>query len=447
MPRPTKPAVRSSYHALVSGLFSKAGVIGLTGIYFALLAWSYVKWLSPQYHYLGFTLDPTRLGNMLPALLMCVAITPFLPNRIGRASQFACWMAYFMLFVPILCYVPIQANQVLQVGPFIALMGVSMLIICMMTSYRLGLGTIRVPTVVFDIILWASFALLFFYIMVSLRGSLRFVGLADVYLQREVGGGALSGSYIGYATGLLSNAICPVMMAIGIVRRKPVMILAGTAGFVLIYMTAALKAVLLSIVFLPAFYFFVVTQERVSGLRIGMIMVGLVAFSAIILMLNDLVLNEFLTEIVALLLMRTFSVGPALTGLYADFFSFNPVTAFTHINVVRILAPYPYDAPVGIVVATWGLGIPGVNANANFWATDGLASMGLWGLPVAGFLFGLAMNVMDMMTSRMDQRIVYLALIPFLMSVFNNSLFTSLLTGGGGGAVLLLYLYAGTRQT
>jgi hypothetical protein len=129
--------------------------------------------------------------------------------------------------------------------------------------------------------------------------------------------------------------------------------------------------------------------------------------------------------------------------MYINFFSSHPFTYYSHINIVSWLVHYPYQLSLGEVI---GFDLVGddLDANANFYATDGVAAMGAIGVVVAGAAFGLVLCVADALT-RNRLRLACTAMIAFVMNLSNSSLFTSLITGGG--AVLLCLLYANGQKT
>ncbi|MGE0458959.1 MAG: hypothetical protein AB7O56_12235, partial [Bauldia sp.] len=138
--------------------------------------------------------------------------------------------------------------------------------------------------------------------------------------------------------------------------------------------------------------------------------------------------------------MRTLGIQGAMAGVYADFFTANPHTYWSHVNFVATLINYPYTLPLGYVIGTHLVGGAGFNANASFWVTDGIAAFGYAGIVLIGGVFGFLLAIANRLVPA--DRLVFGALlaIPFVMFLANTSLFTSLITGGGLLiAILLLY--------
>jgi len=130
--------------------------------------------------------------------------------------------------------------------------------------------------------------------------------------------------------------------------------------------------------------------------------------------------------------------GGYITMWYHDFFSTNPYTYYSHINFINaVTGAYPYDVQLGQVVGGeyWG----DMNANANFWATDGIAAMGFWGVATITFLLFFTLVFFNSITKKINPLFVLLLTIPFIYSLLNVSLFSTLLTGGGF-LVLLFFI-------
>ena len=137
--------------------------------------------------------------------------------------------------------------------------------------------------------------------------------------------------------------------------------------------------------------------------------------------------------------MRTYGMVGALTGTYYDFFSQNPQTLYSHINVMGMFIRYPYAASIGEVIGD-SMGFD-MNANANFFATDGIAAAGLAGVLLIGAVVGLALRAIDAVVPRANAPLLCGAAGPALISLANSSFFTTLLTSGLMLLVLLCALW------
>jgi hypothetical protein len=135
--------------------------------------------------------------------------------------------------------------------------------------------------------------------------------------------------------------------------------------------------------------------------------------------------------VASLLLVRTVINGGVVSAKYHEFFEAHPQTGLTHVNMIGdAFGSYPYgDLQIGQVVGRYYWG-PEMNANAHFWATDGLASFGLAGLPIATAVCAGVFVVLNSVTRGWNQLFVILCFVPFIMSLLNTSVFQSVWSGG-----------------
>jgi hypothetical protein len=411
-------------------------------IFSALLVYAYFAWLAPRFGYFGFSLnsdDYPALWLSLP-LLFFTALT--LPVVFRTFSDFFMWMIFYFLYAPIMLYAPLQQLDNIDTSTFVVLTTLSFHIMRKIGNLQLRRPRFKIEVKDFTLVFFAVYAALSVFVIAVFGGNLNFAGFYEVYDQRSVGSDVLEASpLVGYATGILSGAMNPFLIAVGLADRKKAWLFIGALGQAFIYATSAGKIVLLSLVFLPAFYFGLARHKQMTADRLGLIVVCS--------MLLPLSLLESATDpksgwqmpIASVILMRTYGLAGICPGIYAEFFAINPLTYYSHINIVSTFIDYPYHTSVGQIIGEFGFKFPGLNANASFWATDGIAALGLFGILVSGALMGGFLLVANALMNSDDNRVAYLASIPFITSVCNASLFLSLLTNGGLVLLLSVYLW------
>lgn len=84
-----------------------------------------------------------------------------------------------------------------------------------------------------------------------------------------------------------------------------------------------------------------------------------------------------------------------------------------------------------------------MNANTNFWATEGIAAAGVADMLLIGIVIGLAMRLFDAMIPEENLVIVCCAAGRDVISLANSSFLTTLLTNG---LVVLIFFSASWRQ-
>lgn len=150
-------------------------------------------------------------------------------------------------------------------------------------------------------------------------------------------------------------------------------------------------------------------------------------FSAFMILL--VMVSDKLVIIAAVILMRTFGITGLLTYQYNEFFKAHQYTFFSHINIVNFITKaYPYKDELGFVVA--GSYDQDSNSNANFMATDGIASLGLPGIIIIGVIIGSYFLFSKAQLTKSNETLIGLMFVPFCFIILNVGFFTSLLSGG-----------------
>jgi len=148
--------------------------------------------------------------------------------------------------------------------------------------------------------------------------------------------------------------------------------------------------------------------------------------------------NGIIELLGSLVLMRTISMPGFLTVQYMRFAESNPLTYYSHVNVIdAIFNNYPYRNVLGYEVGYFFSNSYNNNANANFIATDGVVALGPGGIIVAFLMFSILMIVVDSVTTGYSKKFLCLSSLYIIINLLNASLFTTFLSGG-----LLLYLVA-----
>ena len=112
----------------------------------------------------------------------------------------------------------------------------------------------------------------------------------------------------------------------------------------------------------------------------------------------------------------------------------------SHVHGFNWFIHYPYSNPLGIEVGTYYSGDPTYDASAHFWATDGLAGLGLPGILLVSAFCALIFWMLDSVAQKHDPRFATLAISYAAYNIANGSLFTALLSGGLGLLMVFLYL-------
>lgn len=443
-------AVPNNLNALHNGLPLKVarGTLlsaALVVVVSLFLIYVYVTWLSPNYDYMGFPLHEGGRQVLWCSFILVALSAVVLPVNMHRFSDYFLWMVFYFLYLPSMLYVPLQGLAEDGGRWLVASLALSFAAMTSLARYRVKVPSIRCSTRLFFYGFFAGYVLLNLYVLYVYGGTISFVQFSDVYDQRQLSEEVTGGSLAGYAAGFLSGAFNPFLMAVGLTERRKGLFVIGFLGQMLMYSTAALKFVLLSAVLIPIFYFFHVKRHVITSARLGLLVFcSCLIPLAFIPLLGDVQEGGIGWQLASIVFMRTYGMAGALPGVYSQFFANHPHTYYSHINLIGLLVPYPYAQSVGQEVGFDMSGVA-VNANASFWATDGIAAAGNVGVVLIGVFVGLFLAVCNGLVKPAVTRLAYLASIPFVMMIANSSLFTALLTGGGGLLFMMIYLWPGTH--
>lgn len=417
---------------------------GLALAYAILLCIIY-RYLTDFWTYLGFRWSEPNFTQL--GLICLVAAVPslVLPIRVDSLFAFFGWSLHYLLFMPATIIPFLQGFE--SQGSIAVLV-----LFIVMTAIGFGLAS-RMRLAPFPPLELSSRTMVMglfwvflagqLYVLIKFRDTLSFVGVDDIYDQRSRFSAGLTGSYDAYLLLTLSNAINPFVLALGLYRRNWWLAGAGVGGQILAFSTLALKSILLSPVLILAVYLLFDSSGRFRP-RLFSLSLVLLSLIAVPLMSNYQPGHSLFDDILSLIFFRTLYVGGAMVGMYSDFFSIYPWTYFSHSSVGRLFVDYPYGAlSIGQVV---GLHVVPTNSyellelNASFLATDGIGSLGKGGvlviLPVVIGVFW----VLSRASAAVPKRIVFPATVPFLITVANTSILSSLLSGGGFVLGILFYL-------
>jgi hypothetical protein len=404
----------------------------------------YLNWLYPVFAYYGFEHSHPKIGYLLLAWGLSVGPALWMPIKLTRPSQLIYWVLYLTVFIPSM-FVPLYVG--LQDAPEVASLMVTLFagFAITGTSYYLPLLRLHPPWIssrAYSRMFFCVTAGLMLWVFLIFRGNFRIVSFADVYDLRSAADDIMEGSSVHYAVMWLSAVIGPCLMAWGIVRKRASMFLAGVFVQGFVYSAMGAKSVIVSIVVAPVLAFILRDKGASFGLKVSW---GCALLTLVLYLGRSVGGSESLFFwLFSLVFMRTFGNSGLTTAWYHDFFLRNPPTYYSHVKGVSWFVMYPYTNPLGIEVGSFYSGDPTLDANAHFWATDGLAAWGLLGILVVSVVCTLVFWVLDSTAKGHDLTLTALMVSFVAMNLANISLFTSLLSGGLG--FLILFLYFAPRQ-
>ena len=392
----------------------------------------------------GFSVRDNLFSTFLIAYILILLISSTLESSLKRFSDYFNWFVFSILFVPTLITILISDVSIYSSVWRSIILSASFLML-IYTPKLVRFSGIRLffsrQFNIFFII--PSVALLtFFYFTFS--NNLNLVGFEDIYTQRSSVSIAGTLNLIGtYFLSWIGYAFAPLILAYGLIFSRKVYVILSLIFFLFIWMLIAAKYIFVALAF-SFFIFFLIKKFNfnknlyqillipIFSLAISIIFYELGAFS------DELNILSFISGTLA---MRGLGIQAIFFTVYLDFFLENPNTYFSHISFLSNLIEYPYDRPLGIEIGDYMIVDGQFNANGNFWVTDGIASFGLYGVLLIGFVVGISLSIIDGVLKNCNQNMVILSTIPFILACLNVSFFTALLTGGGLVLFFLLRVF------
>lgn len=134
---------------------------------------------------------------------------------------------------------------------------------------------------------------------------------------------------------------------------------------------------------------------------------------------------------------RMIAIPSSAIDFYNDFFSKHYLTYFCQISLLKPVMDCPYDDPLSIIMQkNYALG----NLNASLFATEGIASMGVFFAPVSAFLGGLVIALGNRASAGLPARFILISSAVVPQGLLNVPLSTALLTNGVAVLFLLWYV-------
>jgi hypothetical protein len=404
---------------------NKVSHLIIASLYSYLFYRGYLDFLYPTFEYMGYEIIKNRVNDdFLFFLSLIISIIPIIFFKgINQISSFLCVFIYYILYVPIIItyFFDLEGSNLYLIYQQLLFMA-GMILLILADRIKIKKSIVINSNINIFKILFIITIIVVFYIVLFYNKNLKFVSFEDVYEQRASNQDFGKSNLLGYFFAWLSNALIPLLLAYGLFSKKLFFFMIGTLASVIVYMSTAAKSVLT----FPIVIFVIYFSLKRKNLNLSLPFIGVI-FSFIFIIIINLEFNV----LSSLFMMRTVGNGGSLTKHYHDFFIDNPKTYYSHINIINYFTrSYPYNEDaLGQVVGKeyWS---DDMNANANFWATDGIAALGDFGILFSSFLLFIIFIIFNNISRNYNKLFLILILIPYLFSILNTSLFSSILTGG-----------------
>ena len=401
--------------------------------YVAALTWGYTSQVAPTFAYDGLTdAGPEPTAVLIVAAVAALPAT-WLPLAARRPSTVVLWVLYLLGYVPTVVVPVFMRGDLAEVLPFDLALLASMAIASLIVRRPPAPIAIRPLSLsAFTGLLVGLGLLCSAYIAVTFGVSLSLPGLASVYDTRAdframVGG---SSAAAGYIVPWAGNVINPLLMALGVARRRAELVALGIVGQLLIYSVTGFKSILFSVALVPLVYLAVAVASRVFGL--------LAAVAAPVILACGVIATSTWGSIWPLAITARLFATPGQVGFYYyEYFSDHQPYGLSQ-SFLRwaVSSPYSEDVPFVIGSAYFA---EGTNANGNIWA-DAFANFGFAGIVCFTLVLGLFLWIADGLAQGRDARVAGPMFAIAGLSLANAALFTTILTLGLALGCLLIAL-------
>ena len=400
IPRP-QPSIQLQKDTIVNGVY-------LT-VFTSLLTISYIWFVVPVYGSMGFRIDINYLKIVEAVGLLFISYLAIHRQQSALSGKFL-GLFYLFVFPSTLAYYFLtdfpRAHIYIFVSGFITTvlalnisrntLTMSRDIIQRSYSYRV----LNLATALLAIRNWGLWAILVgntigaIGLLAAFNGppTLTALNLSRVYEVREalVYGSAVTP----YLVIWQANVINPTLVALGVYRRRYVLVATGALLQLVVFLYTGNRAMLFSTAFLLLVYILVSNDALFLGLLKTFIGTSLLGLS--------LYFTVGHTHFPSLFIRRVFFVPPQIRSSYFDFFSTNPNIMMSGTSI-RFLFPSSYTESAASLIGEYYL--DGAYANIGF-ITSAYADFGITGVLIFAILAGVVLSTIDVLGEALPPAVV-----------------------------------------
>jgi hypothetical protein len=236
---------------------------------------------------------------------------------------------------------------------------------------------------------------------------------------------------IRYLIGIVFTALLPFAFACYVGLDRPWWAALPLLLMLLLYPITLSKFALFS----AAWMIVLLALSRVFESRAAIILAILLPMLAGVVLMGTTP-NEYSLHYFNLVNIRMLATPSSAMEVYNDFFASHPRTWFCQISFLKPLMNCPYQEQLSIVMEPYGLG----KLNASLFATEGIASVGLYLAPLVALVCGLVLAIGNRASAGLSPRLVLISSALLPPAFVNVPFTTALLTHGTGFLFLMWYI-------
>jgi len=402
-------------------------------------------YLHNKWGYYGFLFVTPSFQVVSLMTLLVFMVSMMVPLKIDRPSSLLIVTLYLVIYIPtVVITLCLSKEAVKDYGIELSSLTVAFFLICIAARLPLRRYSITplLPGREFSTPLIAMWLVLGIYLIWRYHAVMHLVGLDSIYGQRALA--VIDDGITGYAMSYFAVVVNPALVTIGIIRRRRLLLVMGVLGAIIVYAINATK-ISLALPLLMLILAKVWQSDKPISRSSVLLSVGMLGIYAFVFFAHYVMNTSVPMDLFAFR-----SIGlPALTfSQYSDIFSHDGYTWWSHIKGISLFIPAPSayaNDPswpnLGHIVGGHVYESSEVNANANFFVSDGVASAGSLGILVIGVVAAFLFSTFDRLAKFIDPLFVMLATLPLATIITNGSIFTLFLSFGGFFWMLVFFLY------
>jgi hypothetical protein len=393
------------------------GLALLVGSYIVICCLSF-RLAHPYYREYYILYDGARLYDALAVVAAFAAIAPlFVLARFSFG-----YLTGFYFYSMVLGYLWLNSFSKFQYDHVAAGISAAASALAFLLPALLITSPIRRPYEMSERMFWRLLALVLLLCAataaIAAIYNFRIVAVGDIYDFRDQ---LQFPTILNYAIGGATGVLLPFAFACFVARDKhwpAVVVLLIAVSF---YPSTLSKTAL----FAPAWLVTLALISRFFDARATSILSLLLPVLAGIILISTV--GEIARRYFDIVNVRMLIVPSSAMDVYNEYFGKNQLTHFCQIWLVRPFVPCALEYPLGVEMQNnYALG----NFNASLFATEGIASVGLWLAPISVFLCGLVIALGNRLSAGLPPRVVLLSagVLPLILQ--NVPFSTVMLTHG-----------------
>ena len=260
----------------------------------------------------------------------------------------------------------------------------------------------------------------------------RLINVTEIYTYREQ---LQFPTLINYATAATMTVLLPYAFACYVARKST-----WGSGAALLLSVAFYPVTLTKVaLFMPAWLVMLAILGRIFETRIATILSLLLPVMAGVIFF--IVAHDEAYRFFNVVNMRMIITPSSAMDFYNEYFARHSLTYFCQMWILKPFVPCALEVPLSVEMAN---NYVQGNMNASLFATEGIASVGLWFAPLSAFFCGLVIAIGNRVSAGLPKHLVFVSSGILAQVIMNVPLTVTLVTHG---MALLFVLWYVTPRT